>query len=166
MSLTNENYASWNVDSSYNRGFFHINFTNPNLHAAAASLRPSTMRFGGSGNDYLTYLRCSSANDSDAFGCLNASHLADLHGMAEAAGADFLFGVSFHMLAACAASTSYRWSPDNVVELVKHLQERGMGIWGFELGTVSALHFLRTRCDAVLCWWCEFFCVPCAQATK
>ena len=26
-----------------------------------------------------------------------------------------------------------------------------MGIWGFELGTVSALHFLRTSCAAVLC---------------
>ena len=148
--MTNANYASWNVDSSYNRGFFHINFTNPNLRAAAASLRPSTMRFGGSGNDYLTYLRCSSANDSDAFGCLNATHLADFHGLVEAAGADFLFGVSFHMLAACAASTSYRWSPDNVVELVKHLQERGMRIWGFELGTVCLAFFAHKLCGCVV----------------
>ena len=55
LSRTNRNYASWNVDSSYNRGFFHMNFSNPNLRAAAASLAPSTLRFGGTGNDFLHY---------------------------------------------------------------------------------------------------------------
>ena len=28
-------YASWNIDSSCNRGFHHIHFGNPNLLAAA-----------------------------------------------------------------------------------------------------------------------------------
>jgi len=35
LSRTNPTYASWNIDSSYNRGFFHIDFTNANLRAAA-----------------------------------------------------------------------------------------------------------------------------------
>ena len=55
LNTVNPTYASWNIDSSYNRGFFHINFTNPNLIAAGASLQPSVLRFGGTGNDLLTY---------------------------------------------------------------------------------------------------------------
>ena len=35
VNTINPTYASFNVDSSYNRGFFHINFTNPNLAGAA-----------------------------------------------------------------------------------------------------------------------------------
>lgn len=38
MGRTNERYASYNVDGSWNRGFFHVNWTNANLRAAAASL--------------------------------------------------------------------------------------------------------------------------------
>lgn len=53
---TNVNYASWTIDSSYNRGFVHTDFTNQNLLAAAKTLQPSTIRFGGGGNDYLQYV--------------------------------------------------------------------------------------------------------------
>ena len=56
LSVTEPTYASWNVDSSCNRGFHHTNFTNPNLIAAASGLRPSRLRFGGSGNDALVYV--------------------------------------------------------------------------------------------------------------
>ena len=38
VSRTNERYASYNVDGSWNRGFFNIDWTNANLRAAAASL--------------------------------------------------------------------------------------------------------------------------------
>ena len=38
VGRTNERYASYNVDGSWNRGFFHVNWSNANLHAAAASL--------------------------------------------------------------------------------------------------------------------------------
>ena len=40
-------YASWNVDSSCNRGFHRIHFGNPNLLLAATGLQPSRLRFGG-----------------------------------------------------------------------------------------------------------------------
>lgn len=49
VSQTLPTYASWNIDSSCNRGFHKINFTNINLREAARSLRPSYLRFGGSG---------------------------------------------------------------------------------------------------------------------
>jgi len=38
LGQTNERYASYNVDGSWNRGFFNVDWTNPNLRAAAASL--------------------------------------------------------------------------------------------------------------------------------
>ena len=38
LGQTNERFASFNVDGSWNRGFFHVDWTNPNLRAAAASL--------------------------------------------------------------------------------------------------------------------------------
>ena len=95
----NRNYASWNIDSSYNRGFFHMNFTNPNILAAAASLAPSTLRFGGTGNDFLHY-DCETipGKDSDSYGCLNDTHRADLLALASTTGNDFLFGLSFDTL--------------------------------------------------------------------
>ena len=45
LSTTNPTYASWNVDSSCNRGFHQMNFTNPNLEAAASGLHPSKLRY-------------------------------------------------------------------------------------------------------------------------
>mgnify|MGYP003338456625 CR=1 FL=1 len=38
VGRTNERYASYNVDGSWNRGFFHVNWSNANLRAAATSL--------------------------------------------------------------------------------------------------------------------------------
>lgn len=49
VSTTEPSYASWNIDSSCNRGFHHIHFTNPNLLAAAKGLAPSKLRFVSNG---------------------------------------------------------------------------------------------------------------------
>ena len=49
ISTTEPTYASWNIDSSCNRGFHHIHFTNPNLLAAAKGLAPSKLRFVSNG---------------------------------------------------------------------------------------------------------------------
>ena len=88
VGRTNANYASWTIDSSYNRGFVHIDFDNKNLLAAATSLAPSTIRFGGGGNDYLSYApfsACNSSVDNDNFVCLNTSHWDSLYRMANGA---------------------------------------------------------------------------------
>ncbi len=39
VGATNAEYASWNIDSSCNRGFHHTNFSNPNLAAAGECKR-------------------------------------------------------------------------------------------------------------------------------
>ena len=115
---TNPNYASWTIDSSYNRGFVHTDFSNENLLAGATSLAPSTIRFGGGGNDYLHYdpaAPCNSTADNDNSVCLNASHWNDLYTMANKSGTAFLFGVSFDMAEACIDKGKYTWDPTQTI---------------------------------------------------
>ena len=136
IGQTNTNYASFNIDSSFNRGFFHMNFSNPNLRAAAKSLAPSTVRFGGTGNDYLHY-DCETipGQDNDLYGCLNDTHRADLLGLASTSGNDFLFGLSFDMRLACAVNdSSYVWSPKDAIFLMSKMKKAKQSVWGFELG--------------------------------
>jgi hypothetical protein len=54
-SPSTHSHTSSHTPSHHRRGFVHIDFQNANLLAAAKSLAPSTMRFGGGGNDYLHY---------------------------------------------------------------------------------------------------------------
>ena len=151
LNIMNRNYASFNIDSSYNRAFFHINFTNPNLRAVASSLRPATLRFGGTGNDLLTYgtishpcdsalldscTTTSSTSKKDAC-CMNVTHWNHFSQFIDDIGADLLFGVSFDMISACEEGSIYEWSDANVREwlLEVALSEHHLGhFYGFELG--------------------------------
>jgi hypothetical protein len=136
IGQTNPNFASFNVDSSYNRGFFHMNFSNPNLLAATSSLAPSTLRFGGTGNDYLFY-DCETVpgQDNDLYGCLNDTHRSDLLALASDTGNNFLFGLSFDMERACSTNdSSYVWSSNATRVLLSKMSQAGQAVWGFELG--------------------------------
>jgi len=137
IGKVNPRYASWTIDASYNRGFVHIDFENANLLAAATSLAPSTLRFGGGGNDYLQYAPfapCTSHNDSDQFVCLNTTHWNALYTMAAKADADFLFGIAFDMVKACDLEEEYEWSAAPAIAMIKYIQSQKQQIWGFELG--------------------------------
>jgi hypothetical protein len=134
---TNVNYASWTIDSSYNRGFVHISFDNKNLLAAATSLAPSTIRFGGGGNDYLSYQpfsACNSSVDNDNYVCLNTSHWNSLYNWANASGTEFIFGISYDFVAACEQKSAYVWKPDQSIAMVKYIQSQAQTIFAFELG--------------------------------
>ena len=124
-------------------GFVHIDFDNPNLLAGAISLAPSTVRFGGGGNDYLHYApfdRCDTGNhtDGDYYVCLNATHWDSLYNLANKSGTDFIFGISYDMVQACAhasaSSPPYKWNPAPAAAMIRFIQSRGQVIWGFELG--------------------------------
>ena len=137
-TATNPTYASFNIDASYNRGFFHINFTNPNLIAATKSLAPFILRFGGSGNDYLHY-DCETipGRDSDNYGCLNTTHRTNLLDLVSKAGGKFLFGVSFDMSLACDDTippSSYVWNASDFTKLIKSMKDLNQTVWAFELG--------------------------------
>ena len=145
-------YASWNIDPSCNRGFHVTNFSNPNLIAAAAGLHPSRLRFGGSGADNLVYSLtpgapecaaidpavCLNSPDYTTPGCLNSSHWDGIFALAEQSRSDFIFGVSFDLLAACAAGgPSYVWNSSNVERLLAYTSQHGQTLYGMELGNVS-----------------------------
>ena len=137
ISETNPRYTSWTIDSSYNRGFVHTDFSNPNLLAGATSLSPSTIRFGGGGNDYLHYVPyapCNKSEDYDDHVCLNTTHWDNLYEMANKSGTDFIFGVSYDMVQACVDKSQYVWKADPAVAMIKYIQSRQQIIWGYELG--------------------------------
>lgn len=145
VSVTEPTYASWNIDSSCNRGFHRTSFSNPNLLLAARGLAPSRLRFGGSGNDALVYgLTPGSPECADippatdcgytTPGCLNASHWDSLFSLAKNSGSDFIFGVSYELPQACAEGASYVWNATNAGTLLAYLQQSGQNVWGFELG--------------------------------
>ena len=151
VATTEPTYASWNIDSSCNRGFHHINWTNPNLIAAAKALAPSRLRFGGSGNDALVYglsegsVECSGiVPPSQGYhvaecgyttpGCLNSTHWDNLHAFSQASGADFIFGLSIGLPQACAARGRYVWNATNAITLLRYVAAHNQTIWGYELG--------------------------------
>jgi len=144
LSVVEPTFASWNIDSSCNRGFHHTNFSNPNLLAAARGLRPSRLRFGGSGNDNLVYgfspgsPECAAVAPTDCGyrtpGCLNATHWGDLHQLAVKSDSDFIFAVSYGLEQACREGASYQWNSTNAHELLTYIRAQGQRVWGFELG--------------------------------
>ena len=148
LSAIEPTFASWNIDPSCNRGFRDVDFSNPNLLAAATALQPARLRFGGSGADALVYgltpgsPECAAAGVNESAcdtgyvtpGCLNASHWDGLFSLASNSGADFLFGVSFDLPAACAAGANYVWDGANAANLLAYLKASGQKVWGFELG--------------------------------
>ena len=145
LSVTDATFASWNIDSSCNRGFHRIHFSNPNLHLAAHALGPSKMRFGGSGNDYLVYGLSPDSSECAAIppstscsyftqGCLNASHWESLYEFAHSSNAHLVFGLSFGLDAACAQGQSYAWNATNAATLLAYMRRRGQKVYGFELG--------------------------------
>ena len=111
---------------------------------AAGALRPSTLRFGGSGNDNLHYVlspgrECPVPPSTECSyvtpGCLNATHWDNLYDFATASGADVLFGVSFGLEEACREGAAYVWNvSSNAAELLSYLVAAGQSVWGFELG--------------------------------
>ena len=75
---TDPRFKSWNIDASPNRGWEVRNLSQPKLHRMAAASLPGFLRFGGSGNDGLTYgvgniTKCP----TDAAHCFNETHFHD-----------------------------------------------------------------------------------------
>ena len=61
---------SFNLDGSYNRGWFQRDLTNQKLQFLTAQLAPAVLRHGGSGNDYMDYAVPTSSGLPTAPACL------------------------------------------------------------------------------------------------
>ena len=55
VHVVDERYVSFNLDGSYNRGWFQRDLANAKLRFLTAQLSPAVLRHGGSGNDYFDY---------------------------------------------------------------------------------------------------------------
>ena len=83
---------------------------------------------------YQPYSNCNSSADNDNFVCLNTTHWNSLYNWANASGTEFIFGISYDFVAACAEKSAYVWKPDQAVSMVRYIQSQNQTIWGFELG--------------------------------
>ena len=97
LSLTEEFYASWNIDSSRQRAFFDTNFSNPQLLYLASIIGGARIRFGGTGNDYLHYDVPSASpclpTQPFNYECLNTTWLDNLFALSSAADSPLIFGL-------------------------------------------------------------------------
>lgn len=156
---TGPNFLCWNIDSSRNRGFFWRNLSarDPKSYGAqlarqAAELGKrqaatySLLRFGGTGNDYLTYAvegtQCPP--QSDYTECMNETVIRDFLSFVDKANAKVIWGLSLNTghdrrLSSSSASQPgfpFPWDPANAKQLMKFIISAGFGhlIAGFELG--------------------------------
>lgn len=122
LSTVHPRFKSWNIDASANRGFFWRNLSDPQLHYLAKSSAPGFLRFGGTGNDHLTYAfgstTCGGTVDGD--GCLNETHFRSLMEFAEAAGTPMIFGLNI-----LHRTKEGDWDSSNARELITFAQQVG-----------------------------------------
>ena len=153
QATTNENFVCWNIDSSANRGFFWRNLSSntalghrvSHLASQLSAAQPggSILRFGGTGNDHLTYLSGGPCGKDDVVlspgddptknpHCLNSTTWADLAGFTRAAGAKMVFALNLLQ----AYGSSKTWNPENARAFMEFAIKRGDGdlFFGFELG--------------------------------
>jgi len=144
---TGSNFVCWNIDASENRGFFWRNLSagydyGAQLARQAAEIGRlqdagfSFLRFGGSGNDYLTYQFDGEVCENK---CMNETLTKDFYSFAEAANSRIIFGLSMNTgldLTTSAGGFPYPWDPSNARELLKWTLDNGYGdlIYGLELG--------------------------------
>lgn len=112
--------------------------------AAISAAQPagfSLLRFGGSGNDYLTYAfnatKCP--DPSDERQCLNETHWRSLLSFTEHASARMIFGLSMntgHDEATFHNPFPYPWNPQNAREILQWTIDENLDhlLHAFELG--------------------------------
>lgn len=109
LSTTADAYVCWNVDASANRGFFWRNLSTAAAYGAKLARQASSfargqaggaslLRFGGTGNDFLTYEAGGFAcpPESEYRRCLNLTTWRELLGFTAAARARMILGLSMN----------------------------------------------------------------------
>lgn len=139
INVVEEFFTTWNIDSSRNRGFFDIDFSNAQIDYLASQIGGSRIRFGGTGNDALYYGVGSAApckpTDPTIYECLNATWWANLVTLSNSASAPIVLGLNIHPNGTVSPPAG-PWDPSNAAALLTYAQEQGQAasIWGLELG--------------------------------
>ena len=122
-------FASWNIDSSRQRNFFDIDFSDSRLRYLASQIGGAVIRFGGTGNDFLHYVVGPDAPPCATvpfvYECLNTTWWENLYGLSAASSSALVFGLNI---------TQQPWDAYNAVSLLEYAKSRNQTFFGLELG--------------------------------
>ena len=183
IAATSDHFTCWNIDASANRGFFwrDLDVTKPygkQLARQAAAITAhgtqahSLVRFGGSGNDMLTYefgqTECPPprpgpppAHWEDDRRCLNQTTWKNLLGFVRASNARIIFGISQPKWAGCGPPGQCKnppctacppWDPANAREILEWTIGQGLDalIYGFEVRLTTLSILSLSNCGVCL----------------
>jgi len=139
LSSVGPHFASWNIDSSFDRLFFDIDWTDKQLLYLTKSIGGSNshLRFGGTGNDFLYYdvgdaPSCKPKISGEQ--CLNTTTYTGLVNLAMNAGIEFIFGLNIHPDTGKPSPPAGPWDPSNAKSLLTDMKAKGVAVGYLEIG--------------------------------
>ena len=158
LGATSGAYVCWNIDASENRGFFWRNLSASSTYGAKLARQASALargqatghsylRFGGSGNDFLTYAFGGTVcpPPSTYRHCLNETHWRGLLSFTAAANARIIFGLSLNTGPDLDDGQPYPfpWDPSNARQILQWTIAQRLDhlLLGFELGNEQNTRF-------------------------
>eukprot|EP00908_Phaeocystis_cordata_P017605 Transcript_28961.p1 GENE.Transcript_28961~~Transcript_28961.p1 ORF type:complete len:519 (+),score=159.28 Transcript_28961:104-1660(+) len=158
LGATSGAYVCWNIDASENRGFFWRNLSASSTYGAKLARQASALargqatghsylRFGGSGNDFLTYAFGGTVcpPPSTYRHCLNETHWRGLLSFTAAANARMIFGLSLNTGPDLDDGQPYPfpWDPSNARQILQWTIAQRLDhlLLGFELGNEQNTRF-------------------------
>ena len=127
------------IDSSRDRLFFDLNFSDPQFVYLAQQIgAPGRIRFGGTGNDALTYQLGAApscrATDPGKYECLNQTWWDSLTALSAATGAPLIFGLNIHPADSGESPPKAAWNGTNARDALAFAKAQGAPVFGLELG--------------------------------
>jgi hypothetical protein len=129
INIIDEGFKCWNIDASPNRQFETRDLSDPYLTYLGKESLPGYLRFGGGGNDGLSYpLNMSEGICEGADRCLNRTHFDKLMNFASDTGANIVFGLNID------PGENHTWDSAQARSLIQYAISKGHTFYGFELG--------------------------------
>jgi heparanase 1 len=131
-------FASWNIDSSFDRLFFDIDWTNSQLLYLTKQIGQSShLRFGGTGNDFLYYEvgtapTCKPTISGEQ--CLNTTTYTGLVDLVVKSDTEFIFGLNIHPDTGKPSPPKGPWDSSNAKALLTDMKAQGIPIGYLEIG--------------------------------
>jgi hypothetical protein len=131
-------YPSWNIDSSRQRIFFDVNFSDPRLLYLVTQIGGGRIRFGGTGNNYLFYDVGADRGKCPPpvpfrLECLNETLLDAVLTVSAAAASPLWFGLNLQPIGGGPPAAPFNTS--NARALLQYIHARSpAAVAAFELG--------------------------------
>ena len=136
-STTAPYFASWNIDSSRDRLFFNISWSNPKLVYLLNQIGNAQIRWGGTGNDALYYGFGDAAPCAPTvpkvYECLNSSWYDDIAALSVSSNSPLVFGLNIHPPGTISPPKG-TWNSSNARSLLQYAKSKSSNIAFLELG--------------------------------